>query len=216
MSIGIFIAGRLGSERLPNKLILPIGESNLWDMACRKLNSIGNQYNCYVLAEEGSLVEIASQYPNLKVIVRDKRTAEVDSPLSYIFKDLKDVTDEHLMFLNPCLSFLKASTIEHSVKTFEENEWDYATSAKPFKNWLFDEQFRSVSEIDYKVLSTKDIKPLWQAAHCFHIFNREEFFETGCMLQEGLGLIEILEEETIDVDTLEDYEYVRWRHEVRI
>ena len=39
-TIGIFIAGRLESERLPNKLILPLGNTCLWEIACRKLAKI--------------------------------------------------------------------------------------------------------------------------------------------------------------------------------
>lgn len=213
MSLGIFIAGRLSSERLPNKLILPIGDSSLWEMACEKLNQVAFYYDCFVLAEEGILCEIASRYNNLKIVVRDKNTAKVDSPLSYIFKDLEGIEKDHLMFLNPCLSFLSAESIIKYADNFVNERMSYATSVKPYKNWLFDRNNEPLLPIDYEVLSTKDIEPMHQAAHCFHIFDKNEFFKTGKMLVDGHGLIEVKEEETIDVDTLMDYKYVRWLHE---
>lgn len=51
MKLGVFIAGRLGSERLPNKLVLPLGDSCLWEMACKKLSELPNKYekNCTML-----------------------------------------------------------------------------------------------------------------------------------------------------------------------
>ena len=214
ISIGVFISGRLGSERLPRKLILPIGESSLWDMACSKLNMLPYKYNKYVLAEEGDLVNIAKKYKNLNVIVRDHDTAIVDSPLSFIFKDLRWVQDQYLMFLNPCQSFITISTIVESLEKFEMSGYEYGTSVKPFKNWLFDENGVSLNHINYENLSTKEIKPLWQAAHCFHIFTKASFFEDGLMLKTGHMLLPVPDMETIDVDTYSDYEFVRWKHEI--
>lgn len=213
MSTGVFISGRLGSERLPSKLILPIGKACLWEMACEKLNLLPEKYNKYVLAEEGVLSEMAGRYTNLQVIIRNKKTALVDGPLSYIFKDLKQLHDHHLMFLNPCQSFLTIDTVMRSLEQFQDAGAEYATSVKPFRNWLFDEFHRPMNPVDYKTLSTKEIRPLWQAAHCFHIFNKDKFFTDGCMLKEGHMLLPVPEEETLDVDTAGDFEYVRWKHE---
>ena len=51
MKIAVFIPGRLNSERLPNKLVLPLGHSNIWDIACSKLNELPSKYEkialCY-------------------------------------------------------------------------------------------------------------------------------------------------------------------------
>lgn len=213
MRLGVFIPGRLGSERLPNKLILPLGDTCLWDIACKKLNMLPDKYNKYVLCYDKELIKIAEKYPNIKIIKRDKKTAEVDGPLKFIFKDLKDVPDTHLMFLNPCLSFLTVETIIRALEEFENKNMDYATSVKKLQNWIFDEECNPLINIDYKRLSTKEIKPIWQAAHCFHIFNKEKFFNDGLMLKPGHGLIEVAYNETIDVDTLEDYEFVKWKWE---
>lgn len=212
---GIFIPARLNSERFPNKLIKPIGDTNLFDIACQKLNKLPEDINKYALVYDEELVDIATNYKNIKIVKRDKETVNVDGPLTYIFKELEYLEDDYLMFLNPCLAFLKKKTILKSIKRFNSTEFRYATSVKLFKNWLFKkrEDGGSLNHIDYKGLSTKDITPLYQAAHCFHIFDKNKFFENGLMLSPRTQLIEVPEEETIDVDTEEDYKYVKWKYE---
>jgi len=210
--IGVFIPGRLKSERLPNKLILPLGDSNLWDMACKKLNELPEEYNKYVLCYDEELIHIASKYSNLQIIVRDKSTTEVDGPLTYIFKELKDLPDEYLMFLNPCLSFLNLETIISSLQQFGSSNFEYATSVKEYKNWLWNMNKDSLTPIDYESLSTKSIPVHYEAAHCFHIFNRKMFFETGKMLDKNLQLIPVSKLELIDVDDITDYQYAKYTH----
>jgi CMP-N-acetylneuraminic acid synthetase len=117
------------------------------------------------------------------------------------------------MFLNPCLSFLNLKTIISSLQQFESSNFEYATSVKEYKNWLWNIK-ESLTPIDYESLSTKSIPVHYEAAHCFHIFNRHMFFETGKMLDKNLQHILISNDEIVDVDTYQDYLYVKWRHEV--
>ncbi len=211
--IGIYMPARLNSERLPQKIILPFGESCLFDIACQKLDSISGDYNKYVLIYDEELIEIAKKYKNIKIIERDRGTVEVDGPLQYIFKDLKDVEDTHLMFLNPCLAFLTKETIEQSLRDFQNSDAEYATSIKPLQNWILDENKNCINYIDYQRLTTKEIEPCYQVAHCFHIFNKHNFFDDGLMLKNGFMPLAIPESETIDVDTKEDYDYAKWKWE---
>jgi CMP-N-acetylneuraminic acid synthetase len=210
--IGIYIPGRLKSERLPNKLILPLGDSCLWEIACKKLNALPKKYNKYVLCCDDTLIEIASNYENLQIIRRDKQTAEVDGPLTFIFKELNQVNDTHLMFLNPCLSVLREETILGALEYFENSNKEYGTSVVKYKNWLWADDKKNLTPIDYTTLSTKSIPIHYEAAHCFHIFNKKMFFETGKMLDQDLELIEIPKAELIDVDDLTDYEYAKYLH----
>ncbi len=212
--LGIYIPGRLNSERLPNKLILRLGGSCLWDIACNKLNQLPERYNKYVLCYDKELIEIAKKYENIKIIIRDKSTIEAEGPMSYIFKDLKNTPDTHLMFLNPCLSLLSLNTIKMSINLFELSSSDCGTSVKPFKNWIFNETGNPVTDINFERLSTKEIKGYYQAAHCFHIFNKDRLFNgDGLVLDEKLLPLPVPEEETMDIDTYEDYLYAKWRFE---
>jgi CMP-N-acetylneuraminic acid synthetase len=101
------------------------------------------------------------------------------------------------------------------VEDFELNEYDYATSVKPFHNYVFDKNTNPLTPIDYTNINTKSIDGLFEMAHCFHIFNKEKFFMNGQMLDVGHTTYEIKGYELIDVDTPEELEYVRYLYVTR-
>lgn len=204
--LGIFFPIRLESERLPDKLILPLGNSNLIEICCKKLNEISNKYDKYVLCpNDKKILNIVNKYKNIKIIIRDNETCLVDGPLKFIYKDLKKLDNTHLMFLNGCLYNLSKETIERACDEFVNSNYDYATSVKELKNWVFDENFKSVNSIDFEKLNTKLIKPIYQTAHCFHIFNKNKFYEDGKMLNNDFLKILIDDNETLDIDNYTDY-----------
>jgi len=213
--VGIFVPARLSSHRLPNKQILPIGDTCMFEICCKKLDYIKKYYgiNTYVLICDKELIDIAEKYSNVQIIIRDPATAEAEGPLQFIFKDVLDVAEKYLMFLNPCLIFLSPQTIITAISKFLNSGKDYGTSAKKFQNWLWNDNMDAVTDVDYKRLTTKEIEPWLQCAHCFHIFNRKKFKEDGYMLKDDLILLEIPEEQTIDIDTKEEYEYAKFKYE---
>ena len=213
--IGIFVPARLDSKRLPNKQILPLGDSCMFEKCCQKLEYINEIENIpvYVLICDEALVNIAKKYPRVKIVYRDLDTAAAEGPLQYIYKDILGVEEDYLVFLNSCLTFLTPETIINKIKEFDNSDKEYGTSVKKLQNWLWDQNNNSISEINYQRLTTKEITPLFQCAHCFHIFNKEKFKQDGYMLKEDLCLLEIPEEETIDIDTLQEYEFAKWKWE---
>ena len=217
IKLGVFIPGRLSSERLPQKLILPLNDKGdtLWDIACKKLNEISEEYTKVALCSDKELIEIADKYSNVKVIIRGVDTSRAEGPMGYIFKDLKQVDDvTHWMFLNPCLALLKKETIENSLNIFKENPSIFATSVKKYQNWLFTDKAESISPIDFNRLTTKEITGLYEAAHAFHIFEKDYLFliddKNSFMKGKNPGIIPVLKEELVDVDTKQDYLYLKF------
>ena len=215
---GIFVPARLNSQRLPLKQILPIGDSCMFRICCEKLNFITKTWGIptYVLICDEELLKIADEYPYIEIIKRDPATVKAEGPLQYIYKDVLNVPEKYLMFLNPCLIFLDVDTIIEKIKEFLASGKEYGTSVNPFQNWLWykdSDITQAITHIDYQRLTTKEIQNYYQAAHCFHIFNKELFKEDGYMLKPNLCLLEIPTEETIDIDTKEDYEYAKWKYE---
>lgn len=213
--IGVFAPARLGSERLPAKHLLPIGDSCMFDICCQKLQTLTVTYGIptYVLICETPLIEIAKKYPAVKILYRDEATSKVDGPLQFIYKDILDTPEDYMMFLNPCLIFLSCETIFKNIKKFADSDKEYGTSVKEFKNWLWNKEEKLVNELDYTRMSTKEISPWYQCAHGFHIFNKHNFKEDGCMLKEDLCLMPISEEEAIDIDEKYEYEFAKWKWE---
>jgi len=211
MKLGIFLPGRLGSERLPMKLILPMGSTCLWEIACKKLKTLSEKYPVYELCNEAALIDIAEEV-GVPVIVREFGTECIDGPLTQIFKDVQSIEDcTHLMFLNPCLAFLSADNIDKACQEFIASGENYATSVKPYKNWLWsNDKSTALTPVDYERLTTKEIPEHYEAAHCFHIFDKDQFFKDGHMLRQSCLKISVDPEQVIDVDTKSDYDYVSY------
>ena len=208
---GIFMPGRLGSERLPNKLILPIGDTCLWEIACEKLDSVSNDFEkCVLVSEEDTeLIEIAERFDSIKIIYRNPDTAKADFPLNYVFGDIVEMESDIVMFLNPCLLFLSARSIDTALK----RDVNYCESVKVFNSWIYDRHGYSQMTLDYTMMNTKYLPSMLEAAHAFRIFDKNNFLTTGKMSKEKPSLYYITKKESIDVDTLEDYEYAKWRYE---
>ena len=208
-TLGIFVPARLQSERLPNKMIKPLGDTCLFEIACRKLEEINQYYPAYVLIYEQELIDIASKY-NVHIIKRSRESAILDDPILTTMGDIKEAKEDYLMFLNPCLPFLSTDAILRSLSAFQMCSGKTATSVIPFHNWVFDRAGNDLLPIDYSSLNTKAIYGLCTAAHCFHIFNKNDFLKTGKMLEKGHDVIEVPSDMVIDVDTPEDFEYVEY------
>jgi len=215
IKIGVFIPGRLSSERLPNKLILPLNDDKdtLWSIACSKVDLLPEKYVRVALCSDRALREISRSFYNLETVERDQDTAKAEGPMSYIFKDLKVAHPEvtHWMFLNPCLSLLKGSTIKECLEKFEKNPTTFGTSVKKYQNWLWNIDKENLTPVDYSRLTTKEIHNLYEAAHAFHIFESDFLYtedKDTLMLNEKPSLFEINKEELIDVDTQQDYDYL--------
>lgn len=207
--LSIFFPIRLNSERLPNKLLLPLNNRNLIEIMLDKLDKI-KEYDVYVLSPSDlSVLSILKQYKNINVIIRDYDTCLVDGTLRYIYKELKNVPCTHFMFINGCLYNLQLDTILKSCKQFIDSKKEYGTSVKEFKNWLW-ENNDAITDINYIELNTKNIKNLYQCAHCFHIFNKKHFFNNGKMLDSDLELLQVPLNETLDIDTVDDYSYAKY------
>jgi len=208
--VGVFLPGRLASSRLPNKLVLPIGDTCLWEIACKKLDSISDKFEKCVLIskKDKELVKIAKKFKSLKIIYRSPETSLKDNPLNFVFKDIEKMDSDIVMFLNPCFLFLNEATIELALKNVSET-YPWVESVKRFNSWLYDEK-GLMFDLDLTSMNTKFLKPMYQPAHAFRIFDKKEFLETGKMSKSKPLLELINENECIDVDTKEDYEYAKY------
>lgn len=131
-TVGIFVPARLGSHRLPRKQVLPLADSCMFDICCQKLQILKKVYNIntYVLICEDELIDIAKNYPEVTIVERELGTVEAEGPLQYIYKDILEVEDDYLLFLNPCLTFLSPDTIYRAIETFKKSGKEYGTSVK--------------------------------------------------------------------------------------
>ena len=87
----IVVQARLGSERVPGKMLKPFSNSNLVDILFKKLKNLKNipQSNIFLSAHEEELKEVAKSN-RINIYERSKKSAESRGPSLEIFNFLKD------------------------------------------------------------------------------------------------------------------------------
>jgi len=102
--ISFMIQARLDSKRLPGKMLLPFGESNLFEIAIQKLvdcKSIPNR-NIYLALYDQELKDIAGKYPSmyftdLKTQLVNQKNLELyrSGVINYLISGLLLLTHAH-------------------------------------------------------------------------------------------------------------------------
>ena len=212
-NIGIFVPGRVASQRCPLKLVYKMkpDDKTLWDIACEKLEILSEYYSVYTLTSDFELQDLNKKYSSITHIKRDHKTSINDSPLSFVFKDVDKMDNEYLMFLNPCLPDLPVETITTCLNFFQKGNFDSATSVKKFQNWVINKEGQNLNKMDLKTLSTKTIDDTFVVANAFHIFNKNTFLETGEMLHGKIQYLEIQENESFDIDHLDELKFYEFK-----
>jgi CMP-N-acetylneuraminic acid synthetase len=198
--VALFIPARLESARLPRKLVLPFAGTTIIDIALAKLHEV--QFPCrkYFLAWHTELIE-KNIYDDIETIVRSEDSAVCDGPLTRSFADLKSVKQDYLMFLNPCLTMLKPSTIDSALEKFSEIEENSMTSVILHRNWFFNaETGECLTSINYKELNSKHTVPVHSFANAFHIGLKVELFRSGKFLNQDTISFQIPYHEAYDVN----------------
>ena len=203
-SVALFIPARLESSRLPRKLVLPFAGTTIIDIALAKLHEV--QFPCqkYFLAWHTELIE-KNVYDDVETIVRSNDSAVCDGPLTRSFADLKSVKQDYLMFLNPCLTMLRPSTIDSALEKFSKIEAKSMTSVILHKNWFFNAETREcLTDINYKELNSKHTVPVYSFANSFHIGLKDKLFRSGKFLDQDTVLFPIPYHQAYDVNDPSD------------
>lgn len=204
--LAIFTQARINSKRCKNKMIRKFNKSTLLDIALSKLNSkhLG-KYNVYLAAGEKKIVSQSKRYSNIKLINRNYISLNSDN-IQSVFNYFKNIEEDYLMFINPCSPFLKLSTIINAIKVFQNNNYKSLTTVLKKNTWFFDHKTKPLN--DNTNVNTKDLKPLFECTHNFHIFNKDYFIKNNKLWSNNKHdpyLYEVSFLESFDIDTEEEF-----------
>ncbi len=205
-NLAIFTQARINSKRCKNKMIRKFNKSTLLDIALSKLNSnhLG-KYNVYLAAGEKKIVSQSKRYSNIKLINRNYKSLNSDK-IHNVFNYFKNIEEDYLMFINPCSPFLKLTTIINAINVFQNNNYKSLTTVLKKKTWFFDHKTKPLN--DNTNVNTKDLKPLFECTHNFHIFNKDYFIKNNKLWSNNKYdpyLYEVSFLESFDIDTEEEF-----------
>jgi len=204
--ISVFLNVRAASTRCDNKMLRPFAGSTLVDICLEKLEGLA-PIDIYYGAYEDELMERAAKYDFLKVFRRSHESAHSHNDASKIFEILNHIKTRWVLWINPCVPFLKMDTVQRAIDTFLSIDNNSLTSVKKMQGWFYNTDGEPLTNIKNRI-ATQDSDFLYEVAHAFHIYEREFMLKHQEPWTNQKGdpyLFPIPFEESYDIDTEEQF-----------
>jgi CMP-N-acetylneuraminic acid synthetase len=167
----LVVQARLGSERLPGKMLKPFAESNLVDILFKKLKKLKNipQSNIFFSAYEQELKDVAIEN-RVNIYDRSEESANSEGqPLSEIYEWYNVLPFKYVVLVSACNPLLKVSTIDDFIESFINSEKEGGFAVFEKKTYYWDKNFKPITDWkDSTIMNTKYVDPIYEAAHCLY------------------------------------------------
>ncbi len=169
----VVIQARLNSERVPNKMIKPFGDTSLFEITCKKLlesDVIPNE-NIYVSVYEQELVDVAKKC-DINIFKRSKESAlfDGDGSVSIMYDWWDKLPFKYVVLVSACLPFLQLETIEDFYKEYLSVDKNGMLAVMKKKTYYWDENMELITKKFEKSgnMNTKVVETTYEAAHCLY------------------------------------------------
>lgn len=205
-NISIVIQSRLGSQRIPKKMLKPFSNTTLVDILLNKivkLNSISPQ-QVYFCAHEDELIRVAEKYP-VNIFKRSKESSNEEKDLKILYEWHKLIPTEYIVMISACNPLLKVSTIDDFIVKFKKSKREGAISVYESKNYFWNSDGKMLNKWPegFTSMNTKYVETTKVAAHCMY-GSRVDLIKNGDWVTNKLPyepeLISMPELEAFDID----------------
>lgn len=209
------IQARLGSQRVPQKMLRPFAGTNLFEISLKKVleSDIPNdQFRASVYEPE--LRAIVEKH-GLNYYDRSEESANCESELQLIYEWHDKFPEyKYAVIINACNLFLSVDAINRFIKEYTESDHDGMFAVMPKKQYYWDSEGDLITKwpADTNIMNTKEVGVTYEAAHVLYA-GRLDMIADGKWMGEppyrknAPALVEISEFESLDID----YE---WQFEV--
>ena len=174
------IQARKQSTRVPNKMLRPFADSNLFTIAVDKIlaTEIIPKENFYVSIMDPEFQEIA-EGRGVNVFIRSPDSVVEPLTLQKAFEWHDRLKYKYFVIINACNPLLKSDTITSFVKSFLNSDSAGLFAVIEKKTFFFDKEGVMVSNFNgpdkFKAtLETKLVEPLYEAAHSLYAGTLED------------------------------------------
>lgn len=202
----ILIQARLGSQRVPGKMLRPFAKTTLVDILFEKLktSTVIPQKNIYFSVYEKELKEVANNH-NINIFPRSKASAMSEGKtLTEIFEWHNKLPFKYVVLISACNPLLTIETIDNFILSFINSEKEGGFAVFEKKTYYWDKNHNSIT--DWKglpIMNTKLIDPVYEAAHCLYASRMDIIQNEMWLSDSGPDNIELFtmdELEAFDID----------------
>jgi len=207
MKVVAFVPIKLKSQRLKNKMRLPLGNKMLFQHIFDKLLNVKHDLDIYCYCSDNS---IERDLPSsVKFLQRDAYLDEDEIKGIQIYKSfVKDIYADIYLLCHATSPFLKSKTIEIGLDKVVEEGYDSAFSVNKVQTFSWFNGNPLNYEFD-DVVRTQDLEPVFWETSAFYIFKREVLLKYNRRIGENYFMVETDRIESIDIDEVQDYEIAR-------
>lgn len=178
--ICFIIQARTQSTRVPNKMLRPFADSNLFTIAIDKIlqSKIIPKDNFYLSIMDEELVNIAKKY-NINYFIRSEESTQEPVTLPKVFEWHNRLPYKYFIIINACNPILKIETIDKFVSQFLESNSRGQFGVFEKKTFLFNNEGVMINKFfgDDKYLATletKFVETCYEAAHSLYAGTMED------------------------------------------
>ena len=170
--ICILIQARLGSQRVPGKMLRSFANTTLVDILFEKLkkSKIIPSRNIYFSAYEQELKDVAEKH-KINIFHRSFKSAQSEgNPLSEIYEWHDKLPYKYIVLLSACNPLLSIKTIDNFVKSYINSDKGGMFGVIGKKQYFWDEEGKMISPwpSHQKIMNTKTMGITYEAAHCLY------------------------------------------------
>lgn len=211
------VPARLGSQRVERKMVRPFAGSSLLEICLRKLlmcPSLKDRLYLSASLEEPEIVAVGDRL-GVPVFHRSQASLAEPSDCRTVHDYAASLDSEFFLHVNACNPLLRAETVERAVRVWAATEAPSLMAVVRRDTFFFDDVGRMLNPFhgtaaQRATLETKLVGRVWEAAHAFYLWRREEVVAHNRFFPMAPGdpfLYPIPPEEMMDVD--EEWQWQR-------
>ena len=168
--ICIIVQARMGSQRIPGKMLRSFAYTTLTDILFDKLtkSTIIPKSNIYFSAYEDELKEVGEKHGiNIFHLSKESAFAETDMKLIYEWHDR--LPFKYVVLISACNPLLTIETIDLFLKSFIESDKEGAFAVFEKKTYYWNKNGKAITDWNgASIMNTKLVEPIYEAAHCLY------------------------------------------------
>lgn len=200
------VQSRINSERVPNKMIRPIGNSCLFEILLKKVkNTIIPLNQFYASVYDNELKNICIKN-DIQIFHRSLESRNTDNNLSLMYEWWNKFPQyEFAILLNPCLLFLSEKTINNFIKEYCSNNFPGLFGVIRKKQYYWDTNGKLITPwpANTTIMNTKIVSETYEAAHALYAGKLSEIGKNrwmGNFTKNNPKLFLMEEQECLDID----------------
>jgi len=203
--VAVVIQARLGSQRIPQKMIAEFANTTLVDIFLEKVKECKSFpiSNFYLAAHEDELVEIGKNH-GVNIFHRSEESANSEgTPMSLMYEWHDKLPHKYVILINACVPFLKSETIDTFVQEYLKSEQTGMFAVMEKKNYFWKEGGDILTPLTEDVMNTKTVPATYEAAHCLYASRLDTIKDgiwMGDFMKNEIKLFPVEELEVFDID----------------